>query len=178
MGFSSKNRLLVVVTTGPDDVPVELFKNGGDATLDRMHKICTAIWECGEWPEDWSSSIFILIPKKCDKKECTNYRTIALVSHASKILLRIILERIRNKTESEIEEEQSGFRRGRGSRDQITNLRILMRKARQYQQPLFMCFVDFRKAFDSISHNKPCLTMIEMGMGYPVHIINLIQKIY
>jgi len=79
---------------------------------------------------------------------------IALVSHASKILLRITLERIRVKTETEIADEQAGFRQGRRTRDQITNLRILMHKAREHQQPLYMCYVDFKKAFDSISHDK------------------------
>jgi len=110
-----------------------------------MHKICVAIWKTGE-----SFSTFIPLPKKGDLKQCANYRTIALVSHASKILLRSILERIRVKTETEIADEQAGFRQGRGTRDQITNLRILMHKAREHQQPLYMCFVDFKKAFDSI----------------------------
>jgi len=97
---------------------------------------CVAIWETGEWPEEWTFSTFIPLPKKGGLKQCENYRTIALVSHASKILLRIILERIRVKTETEIADEQAGFRQGRGTRDQITNLRMLMRKAREHQQPL------------------------------------------
>jgi len=105
-----------------------------------------------------------------DLKQCANYRTIALVSHASKILLRIILERIRVKTETEIADEQAGFRQGRGTRDQVTNLRILMHKAREHQQTLYMCFVDFKKAFDSISHDKLSVTM--MDVGYPLHLID------
>jgi len=100
--------------------------------LDRMHSICVAIWETGEWPEEWTFSTFIPLPKKGDLKQRENYRKIALVSHASKILFRIILERIRVKTETEIADEQAGFR-GRGTRDQITNLRILMHKAREHQ---------------------------------------------
>jgi len=103
-----------------------------------MHGICVVIWETGEWPEEWTFSTFIPLPKKDDLKKCANYRTIALVSHASKILLRIILERIRVKTETEIADEQAGFRQGRGTRDQITNLRILMHKAREHQQPLYV----------------------------------------
>jgi len=113
-------------------------------------------WESGEWPEEWTFSTFIPLPKKGDIKQCDNYRTVALVSHASKILLRIILERIRVKTETEIADEQAGFQQGRDL-DQIMNLRILMHKAREHQQPLCMCFVDFKKAFDSISH---CTTLI------------------
>ena len=116
--------------------------------------LSVTIRETSEWPVEWTFSTFIPLPKKGDLKQCANYRAIALVSHASKILLRIMLERIRVKTETEIAEEQAGFRQGRGTRDQITNLRILMHKAREHQQPLYMCFVDFKKAFDSVSHDK------------------------
>jgi len=80
--------------TGPDDIPGELFKAGGETALDRKHRICVVIWETGEWPEEWTFSTFISLPKKGDLKQCENYRTIALVFHASKILLWIILERI------------------------------------------------------------------------------------
>jgi hypothetical protein len=163
-------------STGPDDVPVELFKVGGESALDRMHRICVALWESGEWPDDWADSTFITLPKKGDLTQCTNYRSIALVSHASKILLRIILERIRTKTETEIADEQAGFRRGRGTRDQVTNLRITMQKTREHQQPLFMCFVDFKKAFDSVSHE--ILWMVMLEMGFPGHIVNLLAKLY
>ena len=90
--------------------------------------------------------------------------------------LRITPERIRVKTETEIADEQAGFRQGRGTRDQITNLRILMHKAREHQQPLYMCFVDFKKAFDSISHDKLWVTM--MDMEYPIHLIDLLAKLY
>jgi len=96
-----------------------------------------------------------------------NYRAIALVSNASKILLRIILERIRVKTKTEIANKHAGFRQGRGTNDQITNLRILMQKAREHQQALDMCFVDFKKTFVSISHDKLRATMTDMG--YPLH---------
>jgi len=104
------------------------------------------------------------------------YRTIALVSHASKILVRIMLERIRVKSETEIAGEQAGFRQGKETRDQITNLRILMHKAREHLQPLYMCFVDFKKAFDSISYDKLWVTM--MDMGYPLHLIDMLAELY
>jgi len=90
---------------------------GRIAVLDRMHRICVVIWENGEWPEEWTLSTFIPLPKKGNLKHCENYRTIALVSRASKILLLIILERIRVKTETEIADEQAGFRQGRGTID-------------------------------------------------------------
>jgi len=112
------------------------------------------------------SDTFIPLPKKADLKQCSNYRTIALVSHASKILPRIILERIRLKMESEITDEQAGLRKGRGTRDQITNVRILMEKAHQHQQPLYMCFVDFKTAFDCVFHDRLWLAMMDMDTRY------------
>ena len=148
-------------STGPCDVPVKLFKAEGDTVVDKLHQICLGLWETGDWPEDWTESVFIPLLKKGDLKQCSNYRTIALVSHDSKILLRIISERIRAKTETEIPEEQAGFRKGRGTRDQILNLRILMQKARDHQQQLYMCSVDFRKAFDSVPHDKLWLVMLD-----------------
>jgi len=163
-------------SAGPDEVPAELFKFAGDTAIDRMHRICVEVWETGEWPEDWTKSIFIPIPKNGDMKQCRNYRTIALVSHASKIMLKIILERIRRRTESELTDVQAGFRRGKGTRDQVTNLRIIMEKMREHQLPLYMCFVDFKKAFDCVSHEQLWLSMVEMG--YPAHIINLITELY
>jgi len=87
-----------------------------------MHRICVAIWETGEWPEEWTFSTFIPLPKKGDLKQCLNYRTIALVSHTSKILLWMILERTRVKTETQTAGEQAGFRQRRVTRDQIINL--------------------------------------------------------
>jgi len=83
--------------TGPDDVPAELFKAGKETTLDRMHRICVTIWETGKWPDELTFSTFIPLPKRSDLKQCENYRTITLVSYASKILLRIMLERILKK---------------------------------------------------------------------------------
>jgi len=112
-------------------------------------------------PEEWTFSTFIPLPKKGDLKQSENYRTIALVSHTRKIRLRIILERIRVKTETENADEQTKFRQDRGTIDQITNLRMLMHKAREHQQPLYMCFVDFKMRFDSISYDKLWVTMMD-----------------
>ena len=108
----SVSRQVAKRATGPDDVPAELFKTGGETALDRMHRICVAIWEIGEWTEEWTFSTFIPLPNIGDLKQCVHYRTIALVSHASKILLQIILARIRVKTEREIADKQAGFRQG------------------------------------------------------------------
>ena len=161
---------------GPDGIPIELLKAGGPETLNAMHQICTGIWETGDWPEEWVSSTFIPIPKKGDLSQCTNYRTISLVSHASKVLLKIILNRIQAKTEQEIAPEQAGFRPGRGTREQITNLRIIMAKLKEHNQPLYMCFIDFQKAFDSVRHEQLWWTMLDMG--YPPHLVSLLSKLY
>jgi len=117
--------------------------------MNRVHRICVAIWETGEWPDDWTFSTFIPLPKKGDLKQCENYRTIALVSHASKILLRIILERIRVKTETEIADEQAGFRQGRPNHESKNTDAQGTRAS-----TTTLCFVDFKKAFNSISHDK------------------------
>ena len=144
----------------------------GETTIKLMHQISVSIWKTGKWPACWTDSLFIPLPKKGDLKQCSNYRTIALVSYARKI----ILERIRLKTEKEIAIEQARFRRGRGTRDQITNLRLLLEKAHEHQQLVFMCFIDFKKAFDSGSHIKLWTTM--KNMGYPPHLIHLLAEQY
>jgi len=95
-----------------------------------MHRICTEVWLTGNWPEEWMESVFLPVPKKGDRLLCSNYKTIALVSHASKVLLKVILGRIHKNMETEIACEQAGFRSARGTRDHIMNLRILMQKAR------------------------------------------------
>jgi hypothetical protein len=161
---------------GPDAIAAELLKYGGEMTLTKLHDICREVWRNGEWPEEWTQSTFIPLFKKGDPLYCGNYRTIALVSHASKILLRVILERIQSKLESEIAQEQAGFRPRRGTRDQIANLRIILEKARERNQPLYFCFIDFTKAFDMIQHDKLWLTMLEMG--FPPQIVQLLQKLY
>jgi len=103
-------------------------------------------------------------------------RDAALVSHASKILLRVILERIQSKLETEIAQEQAGFRPRRGTRDQITNLRIILEKAKERNQPLYLCFIDFTKAFDMVQHDQLWLVMLEMG--FPPHLVQLLRNLY
>jgi len=161
---------------GSDQLPVELLQQGGESTLEAMHKICHGIWETGEWPDDWVNSVFIPIPKKGDLSKCGNYRTISLVSHASKVLLKVILSRIQKKTEEELPDEQAGFRPNRGTRDQITNLRVLMAKMKEHNQPLYMCFIDFQKAFDSVQHERLWWAMLDMG--FPSHLVQLLSSLY
>uniref|UniRef100_H3B2Y3 Reverse transcriptase domain-containing protein n=1 Tax=Latimeria chalumnae TaxID=7897 RepID=H3B2Y3_LATCH len=162
--------------TGPDGVPVELLKLGGDTVVDVLLKICIDIWKSRKWPKEWTQSTIIPIPKKGDLKECSNYRIISLVSHASKILTWIILSRIQGKVEQELAEEQAGFRPGRGTRDHICSLRIMIERARTWNCPLYLCFINFTKAFDLVLHDQLWTVMLEMG--FPSHLVYLLSKLY
>ena len=106
---------------GGDGIPVELFQILKDDAVKVLHSICQQIWKTQQWPQDWKRSLFI--PKKCNAKECSNYHTIALISHASKIMLKILQAMLQQYTNCEIPDVQAGFRKGRGTRDQIANIR-------------------------------------------------------
>ena len=137
-----------------------------------MTGLCNCIWKRKEWPTDWKKSVYVLIYKKGDKKECGNYRTIALISHTSKVLLWVIQRRLEVFLIPELPIEQAGFRRGRGTRDHIANLRWMMETARKHQIYLYMCFIDYKKAFDCVDHE--ILWVILRAMGVPVHLIVLL----
>ena len=138
-------------------VPAELLKHGGQTTIEAytILKLCNDVWRTGVWPSAWTKSIIIPLPKKGNLKSCNNYRTISLISHPSKILLKVILNRLRPQAERLIAEEQAGFRKGRSTVEQIFNLRILSEKYRtdpedRYQMPLLHHFTDFKKPFDRV----------------------------
>ena len=119
-----------------------------------LHSICQQIWKTRQWPQDWKRSVFITISKKGNAKECSNYHTVALISHASKVVLKILQARLQQYVNRELPDVQVGFRKGRGTRDQIANIRWIMEKAREFQKNLLLCFIDYAKAFDSVDHNK------------------------
>ena len=99
-----------------------------------LHSICQQIWKTQQWPEDWKTSVFIAITKKGNAKECSNYFTIALISHASKVMLKILQARLQQYMNRELPDVQAGFTKGRGTRDQIANIRWIMEKAREFQK--------------------------------------------
>ena len=99
-------------------------------------------------------SVFIPIPKKGNAKECSSYRTVALISHASKVMLKILQVRLQQYVNRELPDVQAGFRKSRGTRDQIANIRCIMEKAREFQKIIYFCFIDYAKAFDCVDHNK------------------------
>ena len=108
--------------SGGDGIPVELFQILKDDTVKVLHSICQHIWKTQQWPQDWKRSAFIPIPKKGNAKECSNYRTIALISHASKVMLKILQARLQQYMICELPDVQAIFRKGRGSRDQMANI--------------------------------------------------------
>ena len=107
---------------GGDGIPVELFQIMKDDAVKVLHSICQQIWKTQQWPRDWKRSVFIPIPKKGNAKECSNYHTIALISHASKVILKILQDRLQQYVNSELPDGQAGFRKGRGTRDQIATI--------------------------------------------------------
>ena len=119
-------------TSGGDGIPSELFQILKDDAMKVLHSICQHIWKTQQWPQDWKRSDFIPIPKKGNAKECSNYDTIALISHASKVVLKILQSRLQQYVNHELPDVQAGFRKGRGTRDQIANMCWIMEKAREF----------------------------------------------
>ena len=118
-----------------DGIASELFQILNDA-VKVLHSICQQIWETQQWPQDWKGSVFIPIPKKGNAKEFSNYRTFVLISYASKVMLKILQARLQQYVNRELPDVQAGFRKGRGTRDQIANIRWIMEKAREFQRSI------------------------------------------
>ena len=133
--------------SGGDGIPVELFQILKDDAVKVLHSIYQQIWKTQQWPQDWKRSVFIPIPKKGNTKECSNYHTSALISHASKVMLKILQARLQQYMNCELPDFQAGFRKGRGTRDQIANIHWIIEKAREFQKTSTLCFVDDAKAF-------------------------------
>ena len=112
-----------------------------------------ASWKTQQWPQDWKRSVFIPISKKGNAKECSNYCTIALILHASKVTLKILQVRLQQYVNLELPDVQAGFRKGRGTRDQIANICWIIEKAKEFQKNIYFCFTDYAKAFDYITTN-------------------------
>ena len=121
-------------TSGGDGIPVELFHILKDDAVKVLHSICQQIWKTQQWQQDWKKSVFIPISKKDNVKGCSNYRTIALISHSSKVMLNILQARLQQYVNHELPDVQTGFRKGRGTRDQIANICWIIKKAREFQK--------------------------------------------
>ena len=139
--------------SGGDGIPVELFQILKDDAVKVLHSIWQHIWKTQQWPQDWKRSVFIPIPKKGNAKECSNYRTAVLISHATKVMLKILQARLQQYMNHELPDIQVRFKKGRGTRDQIANICWVIEKAREFQRNIF-CIFDYTKAFDCVDNNK------------------------
>jgi len=133
-------RITMNKTSGGDRIPAELFQILKDDAVKVMHSTCQQIWKTQQWPQDWKRSVFIPIPKKGNTKECSNYCTTALISHTSKVMLKILQARHQQYANTEIPDVQAGFRKGRGTRDQIANIRWITEKAMRLPENHLLLF--------------------------------------
>ena len=157
--------------SGGDRIPVELFQILEDDAVKVLHTICQQIWKT-QWPQDWKRSVFIPTPKKGNAKECSNYCTIALTSHASKEMLKILQSKLQQYMNRELPHIQSGFRKGRGTRDQIVNICWIIEKAREFQKNMYFCLLTMPKAL--CNHNKLWKILQEMG----IYLTCLLRNLY
>ena len=141
----------------------ELFKTLKDGAIKMLHLICQQIWKASQWPKCWKRSILIPIPKKELTEECANYQTTALISHASKVMLKIFHARLQCYVNQELPDVQAGFRKGRGTRGQIANIHWIIGKARKFQKNIYFCFINYTKLCGD--HNKPWKAFREMKIA-------------
>ena len=141
-----------------------------------MNSICQQIWKTQQWPQDWKRSVFIPIPKKVNAKDYSNYHTIALISHTSKLMLQILQGRLQQYVKHELPDVQTGFRNGQGTRDQIANICWIIENAREFQKNIYFCFIDYTKAFDCVDQNQLWEILKEMGISD--HLTCLLRNLY
>ena len=140
--------------SGGDGIPAELFQILKNDHVKVLHSICQQIWKTQQWPQDWKRSVFIPVPKKDNAKECLDSRTTALISHASTVMLKILQARLQQYMNRELSDVPAGFRKGRGTRDQIANICWIIEKGREIQKNIYFCFIDYAKTFDCVDHSK------------------------
>ena len=162
--------------SGDDEIPIELFQILKDDAVKVLHSICQQIWKTQQWPQDQKRSVFIPIPKKGNVKECSNYHTIVLISHTVQVMLKILQARLQQYVKRRLSDVQAGFRKGRATRDQIANIHQIIEKAREFQKNIYVCFIDYAKAFDCVDHSKQWRILKEMGI--PDHLICLQRSLY
>ena len=141
-----------------------------------LYSICQQIWKTQQWPQEWKISVFLPIPKKGNPKECSNCRTIALISHISNVMLKILQASLQQYMNWELSDVKAGLRKGRGTTDQIANILWIMERTREFQKNIYFCFIDYTKAFDCVDHSK--LWKILKEMGLPDHLTYLLKNQY
>ena len=141
-----------------------------------LHSTCQQIWKTQQWPQDWKRPVFIPIPKKGNAKECSNYHTIALISHVSRVMPKILQARLEQYVNHELPDVPVAFRKGRGTKDQIASINWIIKKARKFQKNIYFCFIDYAKAYDCVGHNEMWKILQEMGI--PDHLTCLLRNLY
>jgi len=149
---------------GVDGIPGEFWKLLGEKGMGEVIRLCQEMYEQGVWPEDFTRVVMIPLPKKTNATECSDHRTISLISHASKIMLKVLTKRIEAKARDFIGRSQFGFQKGRGTRDAIGVLRALCERSMEYGNEVYVCFVDFEKAFDRVNWIKMMESLEQLGI--------------
>ena len=144
--------------SGGEGIPVDQFQILKGDVVKVLHSIYQQVWKTEQWPHDRKKAVFIPIPKKGNAKECSNYCTVALISYTSKVRLKILQARLQQYVNRELPDVQAGFRKGRGTRDQIANIRWIIKKAREFQKNIYFCFIDYTKALRQ-------LMLLKCGIG-------------
>ena len=159
-----------------DGTSAELFQILKDGAIQVLHLIFQQVWKTQHWPQDWKRSVFNTISKKGNAKECSDYCTIAFISHASKVMLKILQSRLQLYMNWELPYVQAGFRKGRGTKGQIANICWITEKGREFQKNIYFFFIDYAKTFDCMDHKK--LWKILQEMGIPDHRTCLLWNLY
>ena len=161
---------------GIDMISAEEIVAAGEKGTDALFSLCQKIWQEERFPDDWKHSVIIPIHKKKDKLQCDNYRGISLLCHSQKLMASVLLGRIKSRTEEVLTEAQAGFRPGRSTIDQLFTLRLLAEKYYEFGKNLYICYVDFQKAFDSVWRKG--LWQVMRHLDYDTRIIRLLECIY
>ena len=161
---------------GPDNIPAEAIKADTETAVIILHSLFSKIWEKEEVPAQWKEGLVIKLPKKGDLRDCSNYRGIMLLSVPGKVLNRILLERMKEAVDPKLRDQQAGFRKNRSCADQIASLRIIVEQSLEWNSPLYVNFIDYEKAFDSV--DRETLWKLLRHYGVPQKIISLIRCTY
>ena len=162
--------------SGPDGIPAEALKTDLETSVEMLHPLFTKIWEEEQVPSEWKEGYLIKIPKKGDLSSCSNYRGITLLSIPSKIFNRVLLNRMKNAVDPQLRDQQAGFRSNRSCTDQIATLRIILEQSLEWNSPLYVNFIDYEKAFDSVDRHT--LWKLLRHYGVPQKIVDIIRKSY
>ena len=137
-----------------DGIPVELFQTLKDNAIKVLHLICQQIWKTQQWPQDQKRSVLIPVPKQGSGRDCAEHGITALIAHAKEAVLKILHAGPQHYANQELADVQAGLRKGRGTRDQIANIHGIIEKAREFQKNIYLCFIDYAKAFECVDHDK------------------------